>query len=466
MRSRRRLRVESLEDRVVPTSLAANNVNAVGSGVGGGEVRVSGPYAGTTGELRLFPFGSDFTGGVTAALADVTGDGVAEVVAGMTTGGSEVKVFDGRTGAELFHFQAFETGFAGGVSLSAGQFTDDTTPDILVGAGNGGGPVVKVFDGKNGSAVRSFLAFGADFRGGVSVAGANLDNDRTDDIVAGAGAGGGPHVKGFSGATGAEVVSFFAFDSGYTGGVNVAADIAYLGVPRTPNLTPEQSVLSRLSTIVAGAATSAPHVKVFAADGAELRSFFAFSGTGFGVNVATADITGELPTDFVVAAGQGGPAAVKLLDGETLAESPLSEVAAASVAAVQLDVPPSPGLSTTIPNVNAPQWVTLADGLKIWDVEIGTGPTATSGSTVSAYYTGWLASDGTRIDSNTTDPTPFTASLDGGVIEGWQKGVVGMRVGGVRRLYIPAALAYGEFTRGNIPPNSDLVFEVKLVAVA
>ena len=462
----RHLCVEALEDRAVPSAVVANSVRAVGSGVGGGVVLISGPYAGESGEQSLFPFGADFTGGVTVALADLNGDGVADVIAGMSSGGSAVKVLDGSNGNVLLDFQAFEAGFAGGVSLSAGQFTDDNTPDIIVGAGNGGGPVVKVFDGKTGSLVRSFLAFAPDFRGGVSVAGANLDNDRTDDIVVGAGAGGGPHVKGFSGATGAEVLSFYAFDGGYRGGVSVAADLPYLGLPRTPNLTAEQSVLNRLSTIVAGAANSAPHVKLFGADGVEQRSFFAYPGTGFGVSVATANLSGDFPPEVVVAAGPGGPPAAKLLDGETFAESPFSELAGASVAAVQLDVPQPAGLSDTVPDVNAPQWVTLADGLKVWDVQTGTGALATTVSTASAYYTGWLASDGTKIDSNVNNPTPFTARLSDGVIEGWKEGVAGMRVGGVRRLYIPAALAYGEYSRGSIPPNSDLVFEVKLVGVS
>jgi hypothetical protein len=473
---RRRLGVEPLEDRVVPTLFAANTVRAIGSGVGGGEVRVTGPYAGETGDLRLFPFGPDFVGGVAVALADLSGDGVADVIVGMMSGGSEVKVIDGGSAnalvdfrgtarAELLNFQAFETGFAGGVSLSAGQLTDDTTPDLIVGAGNGGGPVVKVFDGRTGSLVRSFFAFAPDFRGGVSVAGANLDNDRTDDIVVGAGAGGGPHVKGFSGVTGAETLSFFAFDVGYRGGVGVAADLPYLGVPRNPNLTAQQSVLNRLSTIVAGAAGSAPHVKVFGADGVEQRSFFAYPGTGFGVNVATADITGGFPPDFVVAAGPGGPASVKLLEGKTLGESPLADVAGASVAAVELGTSPAVALSSTVPDVNAPQWQTRADGLKTWDVRTGTGAAVPPGATVGVYYTGWLASDGTQIVSNATAPTPGSFPLSG-LIRGWQEGLVGMQVGGIRRLYIPAALGYGSGGSSAIPPGADLVFEVRLVSVS
>jgi FKBP-type peptidyl-prolyl cis-trans isomerase len=123
------------------------------------------------------------------------------------------------------------------------------------------------------------------------------------------------------------------------------------------------------------------------------------------------------------------------------------------------------GMVSAMPSVNDPGWQTQADGLKVWDVRPGTGAAVTSSSTVSVYYTGWLAANGTKFDTNTTDATPMMFQVSG-LIPGWQEGIVGMKVGGIRRLYVPAALGYGSTAQGPIPANSDLVFEVKLAGVA
>jgi FKBP-type peptidyl-prolyl cis-trans isomerase len=121
-------------------------------------------------------------------------------------------------------------------------------------------------------------------------------------------------------------------------------------------------------------------------------------------------------------------------------------------------------MSATMPDVNAAEWQTQADGLKIWDVQTGSGTAVTSGSTVEVYYTGWLASNGTEFDSNRTGSSPATFQLSN-LIEGWQEGLVGMQAGGIRRLFVPAALGYGSSGSGSIPSNADLVFEIKLIAV-
>lgn len=105
--------------------------------------------------------------------------------------------------------------------------------------------------------------------------------------------------------------------------------------------------------------------------------------------------------------------------------------------------------------------------LKSEDLTVGNGAEATSGKTVSVHYTGWLT-DGKEFDSSLKRGTPFEFRLgEGGVIQGWDQGVVGMKVGGKRRLTIPPQLAYGERGAGNglIPPNATLVFEIELKAV-
>ncbi len=122
-------------------------------------------------------------------------------------------------------------------------------------------------------------------------------------------------------------------------------------------------------------------------------------------------------------------------------------------------------LATVSPSSDAPVR-TLAGGLQVQDVKEGTGAEAVSGKTVSVHYTGWLT-DGTKFDSSVDRDQPFQFKLGAGqVIKGWDEGVAGMKIGGVRRLVIPPSLGYGAAGAGGvIPPNATLVFEVQLLAV-
>jgi FKBP-type peptidyl-prolyl cis-trans isomerase len=105
-------------------------------------------------------------------------------------------------------------------------------------------------------------------------------------------------------------------------------------------------------------------------------------------------------------------------------------------------------------------------GLTIEDVKEGTGAIATDGANVQVHYTGWLT-DGKKFDSSKDRGQPFRFRLGGGqVIRGWDEGVAGMKVGGIRRLTIPPELGYGARGAGGvIPPNATLVFEVELLGV-
>lgn len=104
-------------------------------------------------------------------------------------------------------------------------------------------------------------------------------------------------------------------------------------------------------------------------------------------------------------------------------------------------------------------------GLYVQDLVEGDGARADSGDVATVHYTGWLPT-GMKFDSSLDREEPFEVALGyGRVIDGWDQGVVGMRVGGERRLVIPPAMAYGEEGRGRIPSNSTLVFEIELLDV-
>ena len=103
--------------------------------------------------------------------------------------------------------------------------------------------------------------------------------------------------------------------------------------------------------------------------------------------------------------------------------------------------------------------------LKIEDLVLGSGKAAVKGALISTQYRGWLE-DGTEFDSSYSRGKPFQCVIGTRrVIQGWDQGLMGMQVGGKRKLWVPAHLGYGERQVGSIPPNSNLVFEIELLEV-
>jgi peptidylprolyl isomerase len=126
-----------------------------------------------------------------------------------------------------------------------------------------------------------------------------------------------------------------------------------------------------------------------------------------------------------------------------------------------------PAASASAPTAVTGSGTTTPSGLQYWDIVVGTGATAVSGSQVKVHYTGWLVS-GEKFDSSLDRGEPFSFMLGAGqVIKGWDEGVAGMKVGGKRQLRIPPTLGYGaEGSGGVIPSNATLIFDVELLDVS
>ena len=118
----------------------------------------------------------------------------------------------------------------------------------------------------------------------------------------------------------------------------------------------------------------------------------------------------------------------------------------------------------TDPNANDSGLKDIGEGLMVRDLKDGSGPECPPGARVRVHYTGWLTT-GKIFDSSRRRGEPISFSLNG-VIAGWTRGIPGMKVGGIRKLVIPAELGYGSRGMGaDIPPNSTLVFEVELLGI-
>jgi peptidylprolyl isomerase len=150
----------------------------------------------------------------------------------------------------------------------------------------------------------------------------------------------------------------------------------------------------------------------------------------------------------------------------SLTEPPAPEPIASDTAQV---TPPASALAKPVQSAAPPAASANAQPpekpMSSTDLKVGAGVTAKTGDKVSVHYVGTLE-NGTEFDSSRKRNQPFVFTLgQGQVIKGWDQGVVGMKVGGKRKLVIPPSLAYGERGRPSIPPNSTLVFEVELLAV-
>jgi secreted trypsin-like serine protease len=255
----------------------------------------------------IMVYSPNFTGGVVTALGDVNHDGVIDLIAGPGPGGGpNIKVISGVDfSTVLFNFFAFEPTFSGGVTLASGDIDGDLYADILVGAGPGGGPRIKVFSGKNLTVLRDFFAFEPTFSGGVTIATGLINSDTQIDILVGAGPGGGPRLKVFDGASLGVLMDFFVYDAAFRGGINVAAGNLY------GNLLKDE-------ILVGAGAGGGPNVRVYDSNKNILEDFFAYSpGFSGGVRVAPALFSSN-QRGIITTPGPGNPVSSSPSDFLTL----------------------------------------------------------------------------------------------------------------------------------------------------
>jgi hypothetical protein len=222
-------------------------------------------------------------------------------------GGPDVRVIDARTGAIKFDFLAYDPGFLGGVRVAIADVTGDGIPDIITAPGPGGGPDIRVWDGITGKLVREIMAYDPHMTSGVFVAAADLNGDGRADIITGPDQGGGPDIRIFDGASGALLREFLAYGSYFMGGVRLATgDLTGDGVP---------------DLVTAPGPGGEADIHVYdGVSGRLVKEFLAYNQAFLGgVYVAVGAVTGDGQPDIITSPGAGGGPDVRIFRGSDLA---------------------------------------------------------------------------------------------------------------------------------------------------
>lgn len=246
----------------------------------------------------------DFKTGFNIATGDINGDGESEIIVAAEKGSEPwVRIYD-KQGQLLKQFLAYNINFKGGVRLAVGDFDNNGIADIIVAPGPGGGPHVRIFNGE-GKVLRQFFADDINSRGGLTVAMADVDNNGQDEIIVGAGVGRPPFVKIFNTEAKLQGV-FLVFPKSYTGGVNVVAASIY-----------GRKDDHKKSIVVAPAGKFKPVVKIFNNFGVLKKEFLAYGENWQGgINIAVGDISNDGLGEIITGAKSGATPHVRVFNSD------------------------------------------------------------------------------------------------------------------------------------------------------
>jgi len=189
---------------------------------------------------------------------------------------------------EKNRFFPFSSTYTGSVNIATGDLNNDGLQEIVVGAGSGGGPHIRIFD-NFGKLISQFFAFNPGFRGGVNIAIGDVDGDGLGEIIAGAGSGGGPHVRIFDKDGRSLTGGFFAYDKNFRGGVSLAVGDTDGNGQKEIITIPQSQLL--------------PEVKIYSKDGKVIKSFLAYDTTfGSGFRVMSDDLDDDGVYEILVGA--------------------------------------------------------------------------------------------------------------------------------------------------------------------
>ena len=172
----------------------------------------------------FYPYGKHYNHGINIAVGNVIGNAKKEIVTGTKPGGGPyIRIFDYQ--GKLIHpgWFAYDKNFRGGVNVALGDLDGNGYKEIVAGAGFGGGPHIRIFNAKGYLFDPGFFSYDRNFRGGVNVACADLNNDGKDEIITGAGPSGGPHIRIFDKIGHLIDPGFFAFNPTKRDGVRIGA---------------------------------------------------------------------------------------------------------------------------------------------------------------------------------------------------------------------------------------------------
>ncbi len=255
-------------------------------------------------ESRFFAFSPDFDGSINMVVADLSGDGTEELIVGAGEGGGpHVRIFDNK-GNLKGQFFAYDNNFRGGVNVAIGDIDGDGKNEIITSPGPGGGPHIRIFDNK-GNLKGQFFAYDHKFSGGVSLAVGDINGDERDEIIVVPFSKGGSHVKIFD-DSGQIKGQFFAYEENFFGGSRVKLGNIY-----------GKDSKGKKEIIVSPGPGREPEIRIFDSSGKKLKTIMAYANKfKGGVNLAIGDLNKDGLDEIITGAGPGGAPHVRVFNGK------------------------------------------------------------------------------------------------------------------------------------------------------